>query len=461
MEDTDQVKNKNLEEWKQIELQNDYDLIFNPNELNTENFELITDDFNYIDSSNDLGFGLSEIDKKKELDELYEFYKEEMKNFINLQNIKKIANSPRYNFKLLNKSIHNFINFKSYIAYFKINKKDISNKKEKQSDNKIKENKLGNIAESESTIKIQSNSSSLIPNKDNEDFIFLKKRIFPKTNLLNIELKNKGKEYKNKVKNDFGIFLEYCFEESFQIDCNPSTSINFLYKKYEQLLEENPSLKNDYIFGNSINDIVVEFDILIKDIKKDNLLEIVKCFKSNIISSSNLNNLDNNKTYEIIGAVAQNILNQSIDKKTQISKYIDLILIDRILRENLKSDDIIFNEYNKLNLNLNDKMIMIFCNGSYVKLLKSYKESKEALKVGKNHNNIELQNIKNFRKIINLLENNDIPFIIFYIDNYEEELIEKTLLIHIQNNNYELNSIIQEEEKKIKEISLIHILLNQ
>ena len=65
MEDTEQVKNKNLEEEKQIELQNDSDLIFNPNDLITGNFELTKEDFKYIDSSNNLGFGLSEIEKKK------------------------------------------------------------------------------------------------------------------------------------------------------------------------------------------------------------------------------------------------------------------------------------------------------------------------------------------------------------------------------------------------------------
>ena len=67
----------------------------------------------------------------------------------------------------------NSTNFKSYIAYFKINKKDISNKKEKQSDNKIKENKLGNIAESESIIKIQSKKSLFNSGSLSKSFLIL------------------------------------------------------------------------------------------------------------------------------------------------------------------------------------------------------------------------------------------------------------------------------------------------
>ena len=102
---------------------------------------------------------------------------------------------------------------------------------------------------------------------------------------------------------------------------------------------------------------------------------MVENFKPNIISF-NIKNLEDNKSYEAIGEVAQNILNQAIDKKTQISKYIDIILIDSILREKLGTNNEFFKNYEKLNLSMNDKLIIIFTNGSYVKLLKSFKEIK-------------------------------------------------------------------------------------
>ena len=68
---------------------------------------------------------------------------------------------------------------------------------------------------------------------------------------------------------------------------------------------------------------------------------------------------------------------------------------------------------------------MIFTNGSYVKLLKSYKEIQQLnQKIDNYHNSRDIQNIKNLKKIIELLKENNIPYIIFYIENYAKDNIE-------------------------------------
>ena len=355
---------KEEKDTKQIEKELD-DLNIESNEFNLEKSDLPISNFDYI---NNLTFqNIPEIEKEK-LDEDYDYYKEEMQTFINSENIEKIIYTPIYNSKLLKETLINFIDLNNYIVYFKKRKEKKSKQDDKIKDKKFR--KLKNEMESESSTFYSISNTSQI----NNEIDFLKKRLFPKINIQNIKLKNKGKEYEIKVKNDCNIFLKYCFDKNFKIDFNPSTSIKFLYLKYEELINKNLISKNNNIYGKSENDIIVEFDLLIKDIHKDNLLKILECFKYNIIASSEIENLNNDTSYEIIGEIAQNILNKAIDKKTQISKYIDIILIDKILRKILNNNDEFFNYYKDLNLSLNDKIFMIFTNGSYIKLLKSYKE---------------------------------------------------------------------------------------
>lgn len=406
---------KEEKDTKQIEKELD-DLNIESNEFNLEKSDLPISNFDYI---NNLTFqNIPEIEKEK-LDEDYDYYKEEMQTFINSENIEKIIYTPIYNSKLLKETLINFIDLNNYIVYFKKRKEKKSKQDDKIKDKKFR--KLKNEMESESSTFYSISNTSQI----NNEIDFLKKRLFPKINIQNIKLKNKGKEYEIKVKNDCNIFLKYCFDKNFKIDFNPSTSIKFLYLKYEELINKNLISKNNNIYGKSENDIIVEFDLLIKDIHKDNLLKILECFKYNIIASSEIENLNNDTSYEIIGEIAQNILNQAIDKKTQISKYIDIILIDKILRKILNNNDEFFNYYKDLNLSLNDKIFMIFTNGSYVKLLKSYKEIQQLnQKIDNYHNSRDIQNIKNLKKIIDLLKENNIPYIIFYIENYAKDNIE-------------------------------------
>ena len=76
--------------------------------------------------------------------------------------------------------------------------------------------------------------------------------------------------------------------------------------------------------------------------------------------------------YQIIGEVSRNLLNQATDKKKQIQKYIDIILINDSLKKeqkNLKPNDIenIERAFNNINLNFyNDKILMILTDGQMV-----------------------------------------------------------------------------------------------
>ena len=131
------------------------------------------------------------------------------------------------------------------------------------------------------------------------------------------------------------------------------------------------NLQNLNIYYKSENVPFFEFDILIKDINKNDLNQMVENFKPNIFDY-NINNLEDNKNYEVIGKLAQNILDKTIDKKIKIPIYIDIILIDSILRKNLGPNNEFFKNYSKLNLSMNDKLLIIFTNSSYKKILKSF-----------------------------------------------------------------------------------------
>ena len=142
--------------------------------------------------------------------------------------------------------------------------------------------------------------------------------------------------------------------------------------------------------------------------------------------------MDKNKNYQIIGEVAKNILHQSSDKIKQINKYVDIILINDILK-NLKSTENkkqLEMNFNTLNFNFDDdKIIMIVTDGSYIKLLKA-SNSNEILE-NQSLTNRDKKDIQNYRKIMQLLEKSKIPYIIFFIpndirNNIDDYLIEYT-----------------------------------
>ncbi len=189
---------KEEKDTKQIEKELD-DLNIESNEFNLEKSDLPISNFDYI---NNLTFqNIPEIEKEK-LDEDYDYYKEEMQTFINSENIEKIIYTPIYNSKLLKETLINFIDLNNYIVYFKKRKEKKSKQDDKIKDKKFR--KLKNEMESESSTFYSISNTSQI----NNEIDFLKKRLFQKINIQNIKLKNKGKEYEIKVKNDCNIFLK-------------------------------------------------------------------------------------------------------------------------------------------------------------------------------------------------------------------------------------------------------------
>ena len=244
-------------------------------------------------------------------------------------------------------------------------------------------------------------------------------RIIPEFFSGNEEEVFNGKDYESRVRSYLKLFFECCTEKDLRIESNPAKSIRFIYKYYEKIIATDKTKINENIIGNSVKSSgEAEFDFMIKNINKDIILNIQKIFKGNIICSSDLNSLDKNKNYQIIGEVAKNILHQSSDKIKQINKYVDIILINDILK-NLKSTENkkqLEMNFNTLNFNFDDdKIIMIVTDGSYIKLLKA-SNSNEILE-NQSLTNRDKKDIQNYRKIMQLLEKSKIPYIIFFIPN--------------------------------------------
>ena len=126
--------------------------------------------------------------------------------------------------------------------------------------------------------------------------VFVKPKLIEKEDEL-IE----GKEYEIKVRKYFKIYLDYCTTQELQIETNQSSSFNFLYNalpKYDKMYKSVPS--------NNI----IEFDLLVKGITKSSIINLINNLKSCIITYDGIENLEEDKTFDIIGEVAKNIINQ-------------------------------------------------------------------------------------------------------------------------------------------------------
>ena len=102
-------------------------------------------------------------------------------------------------------------------------------------------------------------------------------------------------------------------------------------------------------------------------------------------------------------------MHQSPDKIRQI-KYINIILINDILKKrNIENLEDIKKGFDNLNLNFDEeKILMIISESNSMKLLKDYKMG----------NNIDASRILNEKeKIMQLLNDLGIPYIIFFIDS--------------------------------------------
>ena len=338
--------------------------------------------------------------------------------------------------------------------------KSINCEKEKTNKENVKKSKIKfsfSITEinpsdsSKSEIKYSDSSTiqTTSLNEINRQNSLMYDRIIPEFFSGNEEEVFNGKDYESRVRSYLKLFFECCTEKDLRIESNPAKSIRFIYKYYEKIIATDKTKINENIIGNSVKSSgEAEFDFMIKNINKDIILNIQKIFKGNIICSSDLNSLDKNKNYQIIGEVAKNILHQSSDKIKQINKYVDIILINDILK-NLKSTENkkqLEMNFNTLNFNFDDdKIIMIVTDGSYIKLLKA-SNSNEILE-NQSLTNRDKKDIQNYRKIMQLLEKSKIPYIIFFIPNDIRNNIDDYLIEYAKKKN--LNKINSKSENNI------------
>lgn len=294
--------------------------------------------------------------------------------------------------------------------------------------------------------------NQIIKNNQNSDDAFLESNILTKL----IEKEDEiieGKDYEIKVKKYFKIYLDYCSSQDLNIESNPSNSFNFLY---------NLAKDHKKVFDGPSSENVVEFDVLVKNIKIEAINNLIETFKTSIIAY-NLKSLENinNQNFDIIGEAAIDILNQSVAKKKQIRKYIDIILIDRKLRQKNEMKKKLAQNYKTLNLGVeNDKILMIFSNGSYIKLKYGVNHRKDInetkfFKNNKIYRNKDIKNIKYFVTILDLLEEHKIPYIIFYIGNDLTNNIDNMLVNYIKINEKQkkiLDQIVENEKETQKNL---------
>ena len=452
---------------------------------------------------------IEEISKKDEndLDNFYLTNEKEISNLLSsVSDVNQTYLTPENMSKIIKNKIKKFFNLEEFLIYFKNEpkirkfkkeekpKKNIKKKEEQEKEKEediIDEGERNNIEKKKEKVKedeknnkkisikfklnideIISSDSSISESSTNEKILVNKLTfinniidgiLFPVFCSNNIEELFDVKDYESRVKGYLKLFLECCTEKDIKIESSSGRSIKFFYKLYEKIIEIDESKKNVNIKGNSmISSGGAEIDFIIKNINKDIILSIKENFKGNIICSSNLNSLNENKNYQIIGEIAKNILHQSSDKIKQINKYVDIILINDIIKniENLENKEKIVMNFNTLNFNFNDdKIIMIVTDGSYVKLSKASNFNKKI--ENQFLTNREIKDIQNYRKIIQLLNDSKIPFIIFFIPNDLRNNIDDYLIEHAKKKNFkEIKTKSENNINKCYSIKLIEEKLN-
>ena len=305
---------------------------------------------------------------ENELNDFVSLFDKEIDDYISLENINKIIVNSNFNLKILNQKLKEYSDLKGLFLYFsKSKKKSLNEDKKEIVEKSIKEINSIDIEENPEEKREKSQSYFMIEeslikeeNKVGLESGFLEVFVKPKLIEKEDEL-IEGKEYEIKVRKYFKIYLDYCTNQVLQIETNQSSSFNFLYNALPQYVK---------VYDSVPSNNIVEFDILVKGITKSSIINLINNLKSCIMTYYGIENLEEDKYYDIIGEVAKNIINQSVEKIKQVRKYIDIICIDKELRKKLNKNNIIFTEnYKNLNLGaVNDKILMLFTDGSYLKL---------------------------------------------------------------------------------------------
>ena len=183
-----------------------------------------------------------------------------------------------------------------------LNEINEQNTKKKIEQEKEKSSISSEINKSDNTKQSISSISSLDLNRLKNEINnskFLLKKIINEINSKDEDILI-GTDYETRVKTYFKLFLDYCSEQDLKIESNPGRNIEFIYKEYEKLLSLDINVKNKIIKNDSKNCKPAKFDIIIHDVNKETLLNMKKCLDKNVLSSSNLDNLDQTKNYDML-----------------------------------------------------------------------------------------------------------------------------------------------------------------
>ena len=480
-----------------------------PIDLKDEKFHFSPEQFpsNIIKGNSDWENCLEKIEFSNfDLDDYLKDCIEDLENFSSFITFEDLIVDSRYTFKLLMKSLQKIINFNYFYVKFSVPKLKSNMNEEKKMKKKtdfedkkslfldklynrtsnIKNDKIINIDDSDSITKKSISSSNEKKSKNHQSSNKINKtesKIEEYENMksilsiINFKANTEeedlvdGKSYEIKVKKYFQTVLEICSEKSYSVYSNSSKPIQGFYKFYENLQKEVKEKLN--IYGNS-NDYSeynkLEFDLMVNNVNGKVIKKIIDIFKSSIIAKKWE---ENEEEYQILGEIAKNILNQSIDKFKQIKKIVDILSIDKILNKELlnNSNELannLINEYSNLKLDVSEKkFLFIFTDGCFLELKKAILFEEKELNKSQNYNDVKIKTlfplinkqryVKNMiylNKIIELLNESGIPYIIFYVGEELNNKIEKTLINHIKKNNNksEYNNLIiklQNNEKLI------------
>ena len=389
-------------------------------------------------------------DKEKKKEDIKE--KEKSENRINIKDKENETNNEK------NHNKDEDIKKRENIQIINKESKDELNLNEKSKENINEENIKSNSAivlspnlSNTDTSKSSSTQLSIItdePKKKNIDFLVLK--IMKELNSIDEEILH-CKDYESNVRKNMKVFLDFCSEQDLKIETRSGCSIKFIYKLYEKLIQKDINKKDKRIIEDKNKVSTVEFDIMIKNVKKSTIDNFLEKYKENIICKGNLDNLDEKENYQIIGEVAKDILNQSPDKIKQIIKYLDIIIINDILRkEKIEGINYIKQSFQSINFNYDDKkIIMIISDGSYIKLLKAYNMIENEIDINKLLNDREKLNIKSFKRIINLLNDSKIPYIIFFNPSDIKNQIDDFIIEHMKSKE----NVDDNLKKKLKTLN--------
>ena len=515
-ENNNSIKNKNEKEKTNCELKNKPKNNENENKIiNIENLQNNMNNENEKKNSENL-INNNENENEKALyknDESHQNQKENIKKEINLENTRNINNINNGDQKTQNeKKIkkYKFEQFENHKTHFilRLSEKanelkegnQISLKKEnpnakapethesnntnilsKGSTSEIPQSlsnimfKSSNEKSSDNNQKITNNSVSKIEeykqmNYDNILPIIRNNAIVEEDNFV------EGKGFESKVRKYFNIVLSICTEQSLSVYSNPGKSIQSFYIYYEDLIKKNEYKKIKNISGSSQrkNDNKLEIDLMIDNVSSKIIKKMVKIFNTSIIAKKFDEKEDDRKNYQIIGEVAKNLLNQSIDKLKQVGKIIDILLIDKnitindFVNSDPKLQNFLISEYMNLNLDIKqNKMIFLCTDGSFLELKKAVLFNENEI-LNNDYESVDIKsifpimnkyryarNILSFKKIIENLNNSNIPYIIFYVGEELNNGIERILINHIKKcpNKAEYKKIISKIEENEKLIS--------